>query len=52
MASKKRKKKIANKGGYNFLRENVHLLRKKAKVELRQTKNQPKVEEHAIQLPS
>ena len=34
MASKKRLKKIAREGGYNFEKENVHLNRKKSKAQL------------------
>ncbi|MHA2279784.1 MAG: hypothetical protein ACXAC5_02665 [Promethearchaeota archaeon] len=35
MASKKRLKKIANEGGYNWERDNVHIQRKKSKVRLK-----------------
>lgn len=34
MASNKRSKKIAHEGGYNFEHNNVHLRRKKSKLQL------------------
>lgn len=37
MASKKRKKKIAKEGGYNFEQSNPHLKRKKSKVQLKKS---------------
>jgi len=37
MASKKRKKKIAREDGYNFENNNVHLQRKKSKVQLKKS---------------
>ncbi len=41
MASKKRKKKIANEGGYNWERNNVHIQRKKTKVQLKKAELRP-----------
>lgn len=41
MASKKRKKKIANEGGYNWERNNVHIQRKKNKIRLKKAERRP-----------
>ena len=41
MASKKRKKKTANEGGYNWERNNVHIQRKKNKIQLKKAERRP-----------
>lgn len=42
MASKKRKKKVANEGGYNWERNNAHIQRKKSKVQLKKAARRQK----------
>lgn len=41
MASKKRLKKIANEGGYNYEHKNAHIRRKKNKVQLKSAERRP-----------
>lgn len=41
MASKKRLKKIAREGGYNWEQNNAHIQRKKNKVQLKKAERRP-----------
>lgn len=41
MASKKKLKKIAKEGGYNWEHNNAHIQRKKSKVQLKKAERRP-----------